>query len=89
MRTAIRSMSTDASTGGWLPHSDCAERNAENGVLKEEIARLKLELEITRRLAGRSENDILMHLAIDALLHQAKELSALVYRHHKQRYDCR
>jgi hypothetical protein len=62
---------------------DFAKKEAENRALKEEIRRLKSELEEAKREAVGSPGDILMHSVVDALLHQAKSLSTLVFEHEK------
>ncbi len=53
--------------------------NAENKMLNEENRRLKTELEETKLQVGRFHSDIVMHSAVDTLLHQAKSLSTLIF----------
>ena len=67
------------SDGSYVRYSDFAKKDAENKILKEEITRLKMELEEAKRQVGRSHGDILMYSAVDALLHQAKSLSTLIF----------
>jgi 2C-methyl-D-erythritol 2,4-cyclodiphosphate synthase len=50
----------------------------ENQVLKDEVKRLKIELGEAKRRTGRFQGDILMHSVVDALLHQAASISALI-----------
>ncbi len=50
----------------------------ENNVLKDEVTRLRRELEEAKRHAGGFHSDILMYSAIDSLLHQAQSLSILL-----------
>jgi len=65
--------------GNYVRYSDFAKKKAENEALKEEIARLKTALEEAKSQVGRFHGSAPMHPAVDALLHQAKVLSALIF----------
>ena len=65
--------------GNYVRYSDFAKKKAENEALKEEIRRLKTALEEAKSQVGRFHGSAPMHPAVDALLHQAKVLSALIF----------
>lgn len=65
--------------GSYVPYCDFARMEAENRALREEIVRLQMELEEAKRQAGGFHGDILMASVVDALLHQAKSLSTVVF----------
>ncbi|MHB8770314.1 MAG: hypothetical protein ACYC7J_04905 [Syntrophales bacterium] len=67
--------------GSSESYSDLARKEAENKALKEEITRLKIELEKAKRPTDGSDSDSVMHAVVDTLLHQAKSLSTLVFLH--------
>ena len=50
----------------------------ENELLKDDIKRLRTELEEAKRPVGGLHDDILMHSVVDSLLHQAQSLSARI-----------
>jgi hypothetical protein len=64
--------------GEYVLYSDFAKKKAENEALKEEITRLKTALEEARSQVGRFHGSAPLHPAVDALLYQAKLLSALI-----------
>ncbi len=66
------------SDGRYGLYSDLAKKEAENKALREEIARLKLELEEATCQSRGAHRNILMCSAVDALLRQAKSLSTIV-----------
>lgn len=51
----------------------------ENEALKDDVERLRRELEEAKRQVGGFHGDILMYSVVNALLHQAKSLSNLVF----------
>ena len=60
----------------------------ENAVLKDDVKRLRTELEEAKRQVGGFHGDILVYSVVTALLHQAKSLSNLVFE--QDRYSgCR
>ncbi len=67
------------SDGSYVPYADFAKKEAENKALKEEIIRLEMELEEAKRQVGGFHGDILMASVVDALLHQAKSLSTIIF----------
>ena len=50
----------------------------ENEALKDDVKRLRTELEEAKRQVGGFHGDILVNSVVDALLHQARSLSTLV-----------
>lgn len=69
--------------GSYVPYCDFARMEAENRALKDEIVRLQMEVEEAKRQAGGFHGDVLMASVVDALLHQAKSLSAIVFEREK------
>jgi hypothetical protein len=69
--------------GSYVPHCDFARLEAENRALKEEVVRLQMELEEAKTQAGGFHGDVLMASVVDALLHQAKSLSTIVFERGK------
>ncbi|MHB8908629.1 MAG: hypothetical protein ACYDAA_07100 [Syntrophales bacterium] len=67
------------SEGRYVPYADFAKKEAENKAMKEEITRLEMELAEAKRQVGGFHGDILMASVVDALLHQAKSLSTIVF----------
>jgi len=65
-------------TGALHPVPTSRSKEAENVELKDEIIRLRMELEEAKRQSGRPHRDILIYPAVDTLLHQAKLLSSLI-----------
>jgi hypothetical protein len=69
--------------GNYLSYSAFAKKKAETEALKEElkeeIRRLKTALEEAKSQVGRFHGSAPMHPAVDALLNQAKVLSALIF----------
>ena len=50
----------------------------ENELLKDDVKRLRTELEAAKRPLGGFHGDILMYSVVDSLLHQAQSLSTLI-----------
>jgi hypothetical protein len=65
--------------GSYGPYSDFARTEAENEALKEEVTRLKTALAEAKSQVDCFHGAAPMHPAVDALLHQAKLLSALIF----------
>ena len=57
----------------------------ENEVLKDDVKRLRTELEEAKRQVGGFHGDIPIYSVVDALLHQAKSLSTLVFEQDRYR----
>lgn len=55
----------------------------ENEALKDDVKRLRTELEEAKRQVGGFHGDIFMYSAVNALLHQARSLSNLVFEQNR------
>jgi hypothetical protein len=65
--------------GSYRLYSDLARTEAENEAVKEEITRLKTALAEAKSQVDCFHGTAPMQPAVDALLHQAKLLSALIF----------